>query len=79
MVLEPDRAATSARAKNKKGPKPREHVHLFRMKGIYSQKCYLGASTALCIEWAGYLVPWDALLPFVVPNKTLVLWPNLLL
>ena len=26
-VPEPDRAATSARAKNKKGPKPGEHVH----------------------------------------------------
>ena len=43
-VPEPDRAATSARAKNKKGPKPREHVQLFRMKrdgnkGFYSEKC----------------------------------------
>ena len=34
----------SAHAKNKKGPKPREHVQLFRMKrdrnkGFYSEKC----------------------------------------
>ena len=66
-VPEPDRAATSARAK--KGPKPGEHVQLFcmkrdRSKSLYSQKCYLEASIALCFEWAGYLVPWDALLPF---------------
>ena len=38
-VPEPDRAATSACAKNKKGPKPGEHVQLFRMEGSYSQKC----------------------------------------
>ena len=31
-VPEPDQAATSARAKNKKGPKPGEHVPLFHMK-----------------------------------------------
>ena len=35
---------TSARAKNKKGPKPMEHVQLFRMKwdrnkGFFSEKC----------------------------------------
>ena len=40
-VPEPDWVATSARAKNKKGPKPGEHVQLFRMKrnrnkGFYS-------------------------------------------
>ena len=51
-VPEPDRAATSARAKNKKGPKPVEHVQLFRMKwdcnkGFYSEKCDLEASIAL--------------------------------
>ena len=43
-VPEPDRAATAARAKNKKGPKPGEHFQLFRMKrdrnkGFYSGKC----------------------------------------
>ena len=43
-VPKPDRAATSTRAKNKKGPKPREHVQLFRMKRdrkkiFYSEKC----------------------------------------
>ena len=43
-VPELDWAATSARAKNKKGPKPGEHVQLFRMKwdrnqGFYSEKC----------------------------------------
>ena len=38
-VPEPDRAANSACAKNKKGPKPGEHVQLFRVKGFYSQKC----------------------------------------
>ena len=38
-VPEPDRAVTSAHAKNKKGPKPGEHVQLFCMKGFYSQKC----------------------------------------
>ena len=48
-VPEPDRAATSARAKNKNGPKPGEHVQLFRMKrdcnkGFYPEKCYLEAS-----------------------------------
>ena len=37
-------ATTSAHAKNKKGPKPGEHVQLFRMKrdhnkGFYSHKC----------------------------------------
>jgi hypothetical protein len=35
-VPEPDLAATSARANNKKGPKPGQHVQLFRMKGFYS-------------------------------------------
>ena len=49
---------TSARAKNKKGPKPGEHVQLLRMKrdhnkGFRSEKCYLEASIALCFEWAG--------------------------
>ena len=39
MVPEPDWAATSARAKNKKGPKPGVHVQLFRLKGFYSEKC----------------------------------------
>ena len=38
-VPEPDCPATSAHAKNKKGPKPGEHVQLFRMEGFYSQKC----------------------------------------
>ena len=38
-VPETDWAATSARAKNKRGRKPGEHVQLFRMKGFYSQKC----------------------------------------
>ena len=43
-VPEPDSAATSARAKNKKGPKPGEHVQLFHMKrdrnnGFYSEEC----------------------------------------
>ena len=43
-VPEPDRAATSARAKHKRGPKPGEHVQLFcmkqdRNKGFYSEKC----------------------------------------
>ena len=43
-VLKPDWAATSARAKNKWGPKPGEHVQLFcmgwdRNKGFYSEKC----------------------------------------
>ena len=27
------------------------------MRGFYSQKCQLEASIALCVEWAGYLVP----------------------
>ena len=58
-VPEPDWAATSARAK--KGPKPGEHVQLFRMergnKGFYSEKCQLETSIALCFEWASYLVP----------------------
>ena len=41
-VPEPERAATSARAK--KGPKPEGHVQLFRMKwdrnkGFYSETC----------------------------------------
>ena len=53
----PDRAATPAGAKNKMGPKPREHVRLSCMKGFSSQKC------ELCIEWAGYLVPGDVLPP----------------
>ena len=57
-VPEPDRAATLVCAKNKKGPKPGEHVQLFCMKGFSSQKC------KLCIEWAGYLVPRDVLPPF---------------
>ena len=39
-VPKPDQAATSACAKNKEGPKPVEHVQLFRMerdpnKGFY--------------------------------------------
>ena len=39
-----DGAAISARAKNKKGPKPTEHVQLFRMKrdrnkGFCSELC----------------------------------------
>ena len=38
-VPEPDRAATSARAKNKNAPKRGEHIQLFRMKGFYSQQC----------------------------------------
>ena len=38
-VPEPDRAATSAHAKNKKGLRPGEHVQLLRMKGLSSQKC----------------------------------------
>ena len=42
-VPEPDQAATSAGANNKKGPKPKEHVQLFRMKrdrnkGFHSEK-----------------------------------------
>ena len=41
-VPKPDQAAISARAKNKEGPKPRDHVQLFRMerdrnKGFYSE------------------------------------------
>ena len=51
---------TSTRAKNKKGPKPREHVQLFRLKrdhnkAFYSEKCYLEASIALYFEWLGNL------------------------
>ena len=43
-VPKPDQAATSACAKNKEGPKPREHVQLFcmerdRNKGFYSENC----------------------------------------
>ena len=57
-VPEPDWAATPARAKNKKGPKPPEHVPLSRLKGFSSQKC------SLWVEWAGYLVPRDVLPPF---------------
>ena len=42
-VPELDRAATSACAKNKKGPKPGEHAQFFCMKrerkGFYSEKC----------------------------------------
>ena len=38
-VPEPDRAATSVLAKNKKSPKPREHFQFFRLKGFYSSKC----------------------------------------
>ena len=43
-VPKPDQAATSARAKNKEGPKPGEHVQLVRMKwdgnkGFYCEKC----------------------------------------
>ena len=58
----------SARAKNKKGPKPGEHVQLFRMKrdrnkGFYSEKCQLEAFIALCFERVGCLVPRDVLLP----------------
>ena len=61
-VSDSDRAATSARAK--KSPKP--GVQLFRMKrgrnkGFYSQKCEVEVSIALCFEWAGCLVPRDAL------------------
>ena len=57
-VLEPDQAATSARAKNKKGPKLEEHVQLFHMKrdrnkGFYSEKFKLEASISLCFESAG--------------------------
>ena len=37
-VLEPDWAATSACAK--KGPKPREHVQLFRMKRVCTKGFY---------------------------------------
>ena len=42
-VPKPDQAATSASAKNKEGPKPGEHVQLFRMeqdrnKGLYPEK-----------------------------------------
>ena len=60
-----DRVATSARAKNKKGPKPREHVQRLSMKRFYSQNCQSEASIALCIECAwGCLVPGDVLLPF---------------
>ena len=40
----PDQNATSACAKNNEGPKPGEHVQLFRMerdcnKGFYTEKC----------------------------------------
>ena len=42
-VPQPDWAATSACAKNKKGPEPKEHVQLVCMKqdhkGFYSEKC----------------------------------------
>ena len=43
-VPETDQAATSAGAENKKGPKPGEHVQIFRMKrdrnkGFQSEKC----------------------------------------
>ena len=67
-VPEPDQAATSSRAKNKEGPKPGEHVQLFRMerdrnKGFYSKKRQLEASIALYFEWAGCLVPRDVLPP----------------
>ena len=63
-VSDSDRAATSAHAK--KSPKPGEHVQLFRMKrdrnkGFYSEKCQVEVSIALCFEWAGCLVPRDAL------------------
>jgi hypothetical protein len=42
-VPKPDQAAISACAKNQEGPKPGEHVQLFRMerdhnKGFYSEK-----------------------------------------
>ena len=40
-------------------------------KGFYSEKCYLEASTALCFEWAGYLVPETQ--PVVAPNATTLL------
>ena len=46
------------------GPKPGEHAQLFHLKGFSSQKCLLEASIALCIEWAGYLVPQDVLPSF---------------
>jgi len=78
----PDWAATSAHSK--KGPKPREHVHFFRMKrdctrhcnkGFYSEKCQLEASIALCFERAGYLVCRDVVQRFttlsvVCPTNT---------
>ena len=68
-VPKPDQAATSACAKNKEGPKPGEHVQLFRMKrdrnkGLYSEKCELEASIALYFEWVGYLVRRDVIPPF---------------
>ena len=63
-VSDSDRAATSAHAK--KSPKPGEYIQLFRMKrdrnkGFYSEKCLVEVSIALCFEWAGCLVPRDAL------------------
>ena len=58
------KAATSADAENKEGPKPGEHVQLFRMKrdrnkGFYTEKCKLEASILLYFEWAVCLVPRD--------------------
>ena len=43
-VSKPDRATTSACVKNKEGPKPGEHVQLFRMErdcneSFYSENC----------------------------------------
>ena len=61
-VPKPDQTAFSACAKNNEGPKPGEHVQLFRMerdrnKGFYTEKCSLQASIALYFEWAWCLVP----------------------
>ena len=62
-VPKPDQAATFAQAKNKEGPKPKEHVQLFRMewdrnKGFYSESanwrppslCTLNGLCVLCLE-----------------------------
>ena len=35
-----------------------------RNEGFYSERCQLEASISLCFEWAGYLVPRDAVPPF---------------
>ena len=68
-VPKPGQAAHSACTNNKEGPKPGEHVRLFRMecdrnKGFYSEKRKLEASIALYFEWAGCIVPRDVLPPF---------------